>query len=401
MPKPWNRIDIPKATLEALYENQGLSIAQIASELGYSTTPIHRLLREYQIQIRPISEAKQKFKISKRELKNLYFKQKLSTEQIAQEYGCNHVTIVNRMKKYDIKSRGHLGLTKPIRISKEKLEYLYRIRRLSLAKIAKILHCSESGLERKMKNFGIKTRTISRRACKHKKKNFNGSLEEKAYMIGFRLGDLNISNKRNVIVARCSTTKPAQVSLIKKLFSPYGGASITKTKRGTFEINAYLNGSFKFLIAKEDKIPNWITKNRKSFLAFFAGYADAEGSLYLRKTKGRRARSFATFEVQSYDRNILQQLWMGFKRLDIISPRVFISSRKGTPCGNKKYVSNDDAWCLTITRKVSLWKLIHFWEKYSRHRDKKKAIRKAKENLILRNQLPYCHRINLSVPRIS
>lgn len=401
MPKPWNKIYISKETLKSLYEDQGLSIAQIASKLGYSNRPIHRLLKEYRIKIRTISEAKEKFHILKRGLKNLYRVQKLSTEQIAQKYGCNHVTIVNRMKKYGIKSRGRLGLTRPIRISKEKLKYLYHTRGLSLAKIAKILHCSEGGLERKMKNFGIKTRPISNRACKYKKKDFNGSLEEKAYMIGFRIGDLNVYKTKNIIVVRCSTTRRAQASLIKNLFSAYGGVSIAKAERGTLEIYVFLNNSFNFLLSNEDRVPNWIVKNGKYFLAFFAGYADAEGSLHLRNTPNRRAKSAAVFELQSYDRNIIEQIRDKLGEFNISSPCLYLSSPKGTPCGkNKKYFSNGDAWCLTISKKISLWRLIYFWERYSRHRGKHKAIDKTRKNLILRNELPYCRKIDLSVPNM-
>lgn len=177
------------------------------------------------------------------------------------------------MKKYGIRSRGHLGLTKPIRISKEKLKYFYHNRGLSLDKIAKILHCSEGGLQRKMRDFEIKSRPTSNRACKYKKKDFGESLTEKAYMIGFRLGDLNVSKGKSVISVRCSTTKRAQASLIKNLFSPYGGVAITKAKRGTIEINVFLNNSFSFLIPKKDKIPGWVTRNDKYFLAFLLAIA--------------------------------------------------------------------------------------------------------------------------------
>lgn len=400
MPNPWNKIIIPKEALKDLYENQKLSIAQISSKLGYSNSPIHRLLKEYQIKIRSISKAKEKFNISERELRNLYWKQRLSMKEIAKKYGCNHVTIVNRMKKYGIKSRGHLGLTKPIRIPKEKLEYLYHSRNLSLNKIAKILHRSESGLQRKMKNFQIKPRLLSNRACKYKKRDFNGLPSEKAYMIGFRLGDLNVTKSKNIIVARCSTAKQAQISLIKNLFSKYGGVSINKAKRGTIEIYAFLNSSFKFLLPKQDEIPIWIIKNSKYFLAFFSGYADAEGCLHLHIVKGKRIKSFGVFEIASYDKNILKQLWQGFTQLNITCPPPRICQLKGTPCGNKKYFSNKDAWRLMISKKESLWKLIYLWEKYSKHKDKKKAIIKARKNLVFRNKLPYCHKIDLSIPEI-
>ena len=103
MPKPWNKISISKETLKSLYEEKGLSISQIASKLGHSTSPIHRLLKEYKLKIRTIPESKEKFKISRKELKHLYSVQKLSTDQISQKYGCSHATIVNRLKKYNIK----------------------------------------------------------------------------------------------------------------------------------------------------------------------------------------------------------------------------------------------------------------------------------------------------------
>lgn len=327
-----------------------------------------------------------KYTISKEDLYHLYFQQKFSTVKIASIFGCSHATVLNRMKEYGLPRRSKLGLRKPLSLNKTTLNYLYNTRNLSAEKIAKIIHRSRGGVERKIKQFNIKTRNINNRACKYKKTDFSGNPIEKAYMIGFRLGDLNVYKRKNVIVVRCSTTKRAQVSLIKNLFSPYGGTNISEAKRGTYEIYVFLNNSFTFLLPKEDKIPDWIIENNKYFLAFFAGYADAEGSLYLHTTKGKWTRSFAVFELASYDKNVLYQLWKGLKRLEIDSPLPSLTSR---------------ALCLTVAQKSSLWKLIHFWKKYSRHKDKERAIRKAKENLILRNQLPYCHRIDLSIPKIS
>lgn len=251
-----------------------------------------------------------------------------------------------------------------------------------------------------MKNFGIETRPIFNRACKYKKKNFSGSLTEKAYLIGFRLGDLNVSKRKNIISVRCSTTKRAQASLIKNLFSPYGGVAITKARRGTIEINVFLNNSFLFLIPKEDKIPGWTTRNNKYFLAFFAGYSDAEGSLYLHRMKKKGLKLLAQFELNSYDKNILKQLWKGLKKLSVEGSFPSISHPAGTPCGVKDYVSNKDTWRLAISKKGSLWRLIHFWEKYSKHKDKQRAISLGKRNIILRNQIPYCHKINLAIPKI-
>jgi len=397
MSTPWNKVNIDKQTLRELYGNRRLSISRIALKLGYSNTPIHRLLKDYKVKIRTISQAKEKFNISKRELKNLYCVQKISTEQISKRYGCNHVTILNRMKKYRIKSRGLLGLTKPIKISKEKLEYLYYDRNLSIAKIAKILHKSKGGIERKIKYFDIKTRNINNRACKYKKFDFSGNLNEKAYMIGFRIGDLYITQTKNLILSHCSTTKRNQVRLIKNLFSPYTTPHVVRAKRGTFEITTHLNKTFSFLLPKQDNIESWVLENPQYFWAFFAGYSDAEGCIHLHRAYGKQSKPFAEFLLNSYDKNILIQIWNGFKKANVITQPPKIKTFKGTPLGNKGHVYNNDMWMLVVSRKESLWKLIHYWKKHSRHKDKQTAIEKAKRNIILRNQLPRCHKINLPV----
>lgn len=399
MKKAWNRIEIPKERLQELYEKERLSISQIAAKLDCSPPTVHRNLKEYGIKIRSISEAKEIFKISKKELNNLYHKQKLSTFQIGQKYGCSHSTIVNRMKKFGIKSRGHIGLTKPIRVSKENLKYLYYEKSLSLAKIAKILHCSEGGVERRFNSYGLTSRGIDNRACKYKKKDFNDDLIEKAYMIGFRLGDLNVYSPKNIICIRCSTTKRAQVKLIRNLFKKYGGIYVTRAKRGTLEIICYLNRSFKFLLPKEDKIPNWILKNNLCFLSFLAGYIDAEGCFYLNKSK-RCRYPLALFEIQAQDKTIILQSWKKLLQLDISSLSPSVSKKAGTvDKGGTR--NNKDMWRFGICKKTSLWRFIHLLKPFMKHEGKIKAAQKVKENIIARNKQARCHPIDLSIPIVA
>lgn len=397
MPVAWNRINISREILWDFYENQRLSLAQIALELNCSTTPIQRLLKEYNIKVRTVSDAREKFKISKKELKYFYKVQKLSTAQIAKKYGCNHVTVVNRMKKYRIQSRGHLGLTKPINISKEKLEYLYRVRGLSMEKIAKILHRSKGGIERRIRYFEIKTRDINHRACKYKKKNFSGNPIEKAYLIGFRLGDLNVAPTKNLIQARCSTTQNAQVVLIRNLFSPYTTPYIQKAKRGTYEIVALLNKSFGFLLPKKDEIERWILKRPQYFWAFFAGYADAEGSFYLKKSTRGKKRPVAMFEIQTQDKQIIHQLWNGLNKFGIISPEPKIS-RPGGTIDKRGKKNNRDMWRIEVGQKVSIWKMLNVLKPLIKHKGKKTALSQNIDNIVWRNNLPYSQRIYLEVP---
>ena len=56
------------------------------------------------------------------------------------------------------------------------------------------------------------------------KKPFTGNLVEKAYMIGFRLGDLGIcesSPRTKMILVGTNTTKNDQIELVSNLFKKY------------------------------------------------------------------------------------------------------------------------------------------------------------------------------------
>lgn len=397
----WNRIDIQKKELENLYINQKLSIAQIARILNFSTGPVHRSLREYKIPIRDLSGACIKVPASKQQLKDWYFKDKLSMFEIADRLGCTHSAIVYKFQKLGLKSRGHLGLTKPIKLTKKGFEFLYYKRGLSLKKIAKIVHCSESGLERRFKNYGLKSRGMKNRACKYKKFNFSGDPIEKAYLIGFRLGDLNVYDLVNVIQLRCSSTINSQILLIKKLFSNYTtpktrGYLDYKYKIPKTDIVCLLNKSFDFLVPKKDKIPTWILKNKKLFFSFFAGYSDAEGSFYLKKPGKLGKTPVASFEIQTQDKLIIHGLWKNMQKYGVKSPKPHISRRAGHVIkGNK---NNKDMWRFEVCRKDSLWRLIHLMGPYIKHEKKLKRIREIKENLVSRNKIPYCRPMNLNIP---
>ena len=399
----WNRIDIPKETLEGFYLKQQLSIAQIAEKLDCSSEPIHRALKEYKIPTRTLSEACTKVLITKKQLKNLYFKEKLSMVEIARRLGLkDHTAILYKFKKLGIKSRGHLGLTKPINLTKSGFEYLYYHRRLSLNKIAKMTHCSESGLERRFKYYNLKSRGYKNRACKYKKNDFSGDLIEKAYLIGFRLGDLNVRKSVSVIQVRCSSTIPEQILLIKRIFRNY-----TTPKTRTFmdyefqmpktDIVCLVNNTFNFLLPKEDKIPNWIQRNKKIFFAFLTGYTDAEGCFHLHKAVKGGKIPFGVFEIQTQQKQIIYGLWKNMQKYEIFAPSPKISVKAGHIRSNN-VKNNKDMWRIVVARKDSLWKLIHFLEPFLKHKKKLKMMSLIKENIIRRNEVPYGRPISLALP---
>lgn len=332
--------------------------------------------------------------IPEKQLRLLYIHKQLSTGAIAKIYNCNHVTILNYLKKYNIPRRSRLGSRKPIYISKGVLFDLYHNKKLTQKQIAKKFGHSRYGIQRWMKKYEIQSKPDSEIHAKFPKLDFDGDQIEKAYMIGFRLGDLNVYQAHNLIQVRCSTTINNQVFLIKKLFIKYGHVHSWKAKRGTYEIIVLLNDSFTFLLPKNDKIEPWILTDRKYFLSFFAGYADAEGSYYLKKPNPKVGKvECSAFEIQSFDKNILLCIHQKLKSYKI--ENLYSLSRRGGYVDRRGIRTNKDCWRVVINKKQTLWNFIKLIEPYHRHRNKIRSLREIKNNLLLRNHLPYCKPIIL------
>lgn len=304
-------------------------------------------------------------------------------DEIAQRLGCSHSTLVYKFRKLNIKSRGHLGNTRPLGITKLGLIKQYE-RGLSLEKIARMFRCSKGGVERRFKKYGLVGRGLKNRASKYKKQNFSKNPLEKAYLIGFRLGDLNVYKYRNTIQIRCSTTRKAQVQLIRKLFSTYTTPYIWTAKRGTYEIVCMVNKSFNFLLPKEDKIPNWILDNYDYFLPFFAGYTDAEGSFYLKKPKKNSTVWSSCFEIQTQQKEIIFNSWRSLEKYRICSAFPSIARKAGHIQRSSGVINNKNMWRFSVTQKESLWKLIQLLKPYLRHQEKLRKTKIVEKNLLER-----------------
>lgn len=397
-----NKIFISKKELKSLYKNKDLTISEIAKFYNCSTSKIWAHLRKYNIdrsRYKPVS-------ISKKDLAKLYLKEKLSTRKIAELYNCEKSTVENKMKKYGIRARSKSEALKLIprpekyKISKEKLKELYWKKKLSTYKIAEIYNCSSSAIFHKLRKFKIPRRTdvegamltvserspkIAKAVSKYPKKNFNGSKVEKAYLIGFSLGDMNVTKRKygETIYVAASTTKNEQIKLMKNLFKQFGHIRIDKKKKETkngeidnFQFTAYLNSSFDFLLDKKDRIENWILKKDKYFLSFLGGYVDAEGSFGI-------DRKFGEFVLGSYDKNIITQIHWRLKFLNVKTenPRIMV---KGGYVDKRGIKTLKDLWCLKIRRKDELYKFINLVEPYVKHPKRKRDLLKVKENVISR-----------------
>lgn len=255
-------------------------------------------------------------------------------------------------------------------IGQRKLRHLYLAKKLSSYQIAKHLDCSQSLVMKLLREYSVETRCIQEAKAltqpKYKRSNFGGNLYEKAYLIGFRLGDLYISKTHpNSPTVRVSTntTRREQLELVRELFSPYGHVTEHRPdKRGAVSIRCFVNNSFEFLLKKDDCIETWVVKSKRRFAEFLGGYVDAEGSFINKKNR--------VFSIQSQQKNILTQISQNLNRYGIKCMNPRLSRKIYSISGGIR--SNGDVWAIYIYNRENLLKLIKFVRNSVRHKKRRK-----------------------------
>ncbi len=317
---------------------------------------------------------RKRIKILKKDLYRLYHKEKKSALKIAKIYNCNSETIGNRLREFNIPLRFKY------KIYKKDLYRLYKTQNKSTLKIAKIYNCSPTTISNRLNKFNIPKKSICQARTHYPRYNFKGNLSEKSYLIGFRLGDLRVYKTQpysETVIVQGHTTQGVQVRLIKNLFSKYGRVSITNQKDGSIDINCYLNETFGFLLPKKDDIESWICKNKRFFVAFIAGYIDAEGSFGINQGKAR-------FKVDSYDKRTLHKMhsWL-IKRK--INSKISLIGKKGR-LRSEGYHFNNDLWRLNVNEAQSILKFVNIIKPFVRHKKRSKDINIILENIRKRKQ---------------
>ena len=360
------KIVISKKTLEDLYLNKKLSTYKIAKRLNCDPSVIQKRLKEYDIRTR---SPKKKIIIQKEKLQDLYLGQRLSVSETAKKIGISHCSLYYKLKEAGIEPRKK-RLFNP---SKNKLEKLYLKNKLSCSKIAQIYGINTVTVFEKLKKYSIKTRSYLESNIKYPKKVFDGSNELKAYMVGFRLGDLNVKSlsEKSTVIIKSSTTKEDQVNLIKEIYGGYGHFWV-KRYGDLFSTMTFLDNSFNFLVKKEDDVDDWIMQRDKFFFAFLAGYSDAEGNFGI---YGNAAR----FRIGSYDKNILKKIYLKLNSLEIKAN----FNLEGRAVKGKH---NQDFYRVSINGKKSLIRFINLLKPYIKHAKRYKDMVLCEKNILERNK---------------
>lgn len=285
-----------------------------------------------------------RYNFSKNELERLYLIDLLSTYSIARKLNCDPKTVYRYLKKHDIPTRPR----KVVPIDVQRLEELYSSGQ-SMATLGKEHGICAAAVHRKIHAAKIIPRTQWESNVKYKRTNFSGDNQDKSYLIGFRIGDLNVITKHDPtssIIVKSGTTKKAQLDLMSKIFSKYGHIWITGPhKHDEYQFQTNLNRSFEFLLPKHKQIPVWIINNSDNFWSFLAGYTDAEGNIGIYAAR-------AKFRLRSYDKKILFQIHKALKKAGIQS--LFKLEKKAGIYQSGKVKHNQDCWGVTVNHAPSL-----------------------------------------------
>ncbi len=264
-------------------------------------------------------------------------------------------------------------------IPHDDLERLYVQEKKSPIAIAKLYCCDPITVRTRIREYNIPERSQSAARMRYSKYSFSGDSAEKAYMIGFRLGDLNVyqtSQKSELIVVRCNTTQQVQIDVIQSLFGQYGRVSQSQGVLST-NINCYLNRTFDFLLPKGNGVPEWIIKDTRAAAAFAAGYVDAEGSFFLNQGRAR-------FKLDSYDYEILVWITDYLNNHGIIAKLRRIGVKRDVRPDGTRY--NHDLWRLNVNEAVSLSQFTNLIKPFVRHATRLAQIEICEDNLRHRKQ---------------
>lgn len=266
-----------------------------------------------------------------------------------------------------------MAARKGINVSKEQLSRWYYDEGKTTAEIGVLLGIDQANALYWMKKLGVPRRSRPEALTKTWRADFSGSPEEKAYLIGFRLGDLHVYQTKpngQTIRIMCTSSQRAQIDLIQSLFEPYGYVNVTRKIDGKTAIDCYVNMSFDFLLPKQDNIDEWILSDERTGIAFLAGYIDAEASF------GIDANGSANLKIETYDERILHQLYELLTRLDVVCPPPNMIKSKET----SKQKLNQDLWRLGVYRKASMDRLCNLLEPYLLHKQRRQDMMIAWQN---------------------
>jgi hypothetical protein len=266
------------------------------------------------------------------------------------------------------------------------LDYLHNTKGRSLNDIAKLIGNKTSGytswvcrhLDVKCRPFEeARLKGIREKRRKYERRPFDGTDEDRAYLLGLRHGDLSVSKPwKGVVRVSTSTTHPAMAKLFHSLFEPYGHVyqhPRYKEDQDSYEWNlsTILDESFGFLLQEFENVKEWLESSLELTMAYLSGLLDAEGSVIT--TKDNRGYAVVFVDYYNSDKTLLN--WVeGRIRLLGYHCSLRINKRKGVRTRKYGIIHRSDYWQLTTFSMDTVQKFLASLQPRHPEKVKRKAI---------------------------
>ena len=242
------------------------------------------------------------------------------------------------------------------------LDYLHNTKGMSLNDVAKLIGNKTSGYTSWLcKKLGVSRRPfeearlkgIREKRRKYERKPFNGTDEDKAYLLGLRHGDLSVSKPwKGVVRVSTSTTHPAMAELFHNLFGPNGHVyQLPRYKKDTktyeWNLSTIVDDSFDFLLQSKQVARDWVTKKDSTLMAYLAGIVDAEGSVGI---YGNGRGTALQVLVYNTDLGLVSFVKSAWEKVGYNPLGPYLDKKKGTTTSKYRIERRRDYWKVVVAR---------------------------------------------------
>ncbi|QQG49459.1 MAG: LAGLIDADG family homing endonuclease [archaeon] len=243
--------------------------------------------------------------------------------------------------------------------------YLFRVhveQGVSLSDLAKRIGNKTSGYTSWLcRELGVRARpfeearlkAIREKRRKYERRPFDGTDEDKAYLLGLKHGDLTTSRPwKDVVKVSTSTTHPAMARLFDRLFGGHGHVyryARYKKDTKTYEWNlaVILDPSFDFLTQSHEDVWAWVSTSQALKRAYLSGLLDAEGSVGIYKAKNSVAVVIAYYNTNLRLLELVRR-WIRDLGFNPLAP--YLDKAKGFRSPGFQIEMKKDYWRVLITR---------------------------------------------------
>jgi hypothetical protein len=233
---------------------------------------------------------------------------------------------------------------------------------MSLGDVAKLIGNKTSGYTSWLtRQLGMQARPfeearlkgIHEKVRKYERKPFDGTNDDRAYLLGLRHGDLTVSRPfGDAVRVSTSTTHPEMADLFRTLFQQYGHVyQLPRYKYDTrsyeWNLSAVLDTSFDFLLLDRAECRPLILPSESTLVSYISGIIDAEGHISLTEDKGNTSLMITVYNT---DRELLTFVKDSIASLGYRPIGPYLDKKKGTMTSKYKIERKKDYWKIVLAR---------------------------------------------------